>query len=145
MRRLLFGLTILIALAVAQPAVAATRTVTIHRSSFAPSSITIAFGDTVRWRNDDTITHQVVADNGTFASPLLRPGRTYSFTFRASGTYRYRDSIRGFRGTIVVRGAPPSISAGVSASRIVYGSSITVSGVVSNQRAGETVTLLTRP
>ncbi len=44
---------------------AATVTVQIKSSGFSPSSITINHGDTVSWRNVDTVDHQIVADDGS--------------------------------------------------------------------------------
>ena len=76
----------------APQASAATKTVQIQRGSFSPATVSIVAGDTIRWRNADTRDHQVVSTTGTFASPVLRPGRTYSFTFDAR-SYRYRDAL----------------------------------------------------
>jgi plastocyanin len=146
MRRLTPALIAGLALAVASPADAATVTVRIVRAGFSPSAVTIDFGDTVVWRNADTVNHQVVADSGAFASPILRPGRTYSFTFRTAGTFRYRDALaRLERGRVVVRGPPPSVSLAASQSIIVAGQAITLSGVISTRRAGETITLYHAP
>ena len=74
----------LVATLVVAPAASAatTKTVSIKRSSFSPATVNITAGDTIRWRNDDTRNHQVVSTTGTFASPVLAPGRTYSFTVR---------------------------------------------------------------
>jgi plastocyanin len=142
MRRLLAVLAALAALAAASPAGAATITVRITKSGFSPSSATIEFGDTVTWRNADTASHQVVADNGSFASPILAPGKTYSFTFRTAGRFPYHDSIKpSLRGRITVKGPPPSLTLGASAPIVVAGMPSTVSGVVSNHRAGENVTI----
>ncbi len=41
------------------------KTVSINGSSFSPSSLTIAVGDTVRWTNFDNVTHSVTSDAGT--------------------------------------------------------------------------------
>jgi plastocyanin len=148
MRRLTPALIAGLVLTVAAPATAdgATVTVRIVRAGFSPSAVTINFGDTVLWRNADTTNHQVVADSGAFASPVLRPGATYSFTFRTAGTFRYRDALEpSERGRIVVRGPPPSVSLAASQAIVVAGQAITLSGVVSTRRSGETVTLYHAP
>jgi plastocyanin len=146
MRRLLPLAAAGLALAVAPNAVAATRTVNIAKSGFSPVSLTVDVNDIVVWRNTDTVNHQVVADNGSFASPILAPNRTYSFQFKASGTYRYRDALEpAERGTITVKGLPPSLAIALSSPAVTYGSSIHITGQVSNKRAGETVRLLTKP
>jgi plastocyanin len=146
MRRLLVVLGALAALAAASPAGAATITVRITKSGFSPASATIDFGDTVTWRNADTTNHQVVADNGSFASPILAPGKTYSFTFRTAGRFAYHDAIKpSLRARITVKGPPPSITLGASAPIVVSGTPSTVAGVVSNRRAGESVTIWAQP
>jgi plastocyanin len=146
MRRLTPLIAAGLVLAVAAPAEAATVTVRIVRAGFSPSAVTVNFGDTVVWRNADNVNHQVVADTGAFASPILRPGQAFSFTFRTAGTFRYRDALEpSERGRIVVRGPPPSLSLGASQSIIVAGQTITLTGTVSTRRAGESVTLFHVP
>jgi plastocyanin len=145
-RRLLIATTVALSLAAAPAVDAATRTVQITRNGFTPREVSIQLGDSVVWRNADSTARQVVADTGTFASPILQPGRTFTFTFRAAGTFRYRDVFRpAQRGTVRVAGPPPSVSAAVSLPIVIYGQQIHVAGAVSNQRAGETVTILARP
>ena len=146
MRRLTTLVAAVAALAVAAPAEAATVTVRIVRAGFTPAAVTINFGDTVVWRNADTTNHQVVADSGAFASPILRPGQSFSFTFRTSGTFRYRDALEpAERGRVVVRGPPPSVSLGASQSIVVAGQTTTLTGTISTRQAGETVTLYHAP
>jgi plastocyanin len=146
MRRLTPALVAGLALATAAPADGATVTVRIVRAGFSPSAVTINFGDAVVWRNADTVNHQVVADSGAFASPILRPGQAYSFTFRTAGTFRYRDALEpAERGRVVVRGPPPSLSLAASQSIVVAGQTTTLTGTVSTRQAGETVTLYHAP
>jgi plastocyanin len=146
MRRLIPALVVGLTLAVAPPAQAATVTVRIVSSGFSPSAVTIDFGSTVIWRNADNRNHQVVADSGAFASPILRPGQTYSFTFRTSGTFRYRDALEpNERGRVTVRGAPPSLTLAASQPIVVAGAPITLTGTVSTRAAGESVTLYHAP
>jgi plastocyanin len=143
MRRLLLILASLIAtLAVAPAGLAATKGVSIKRSSFSPATVSITAGDTIRWKNNDTRDHQVVSTTGTFASPVLRPGRTYSFKFEVAGTYRYRDAlVPTSAGTIRVAGAPPAVTLGTSLPQIAYGTRITLSGQINSKKAGENVQL----
>ena len=146
MRKLLLLLAATAGLAVTASANAATRNVTITERGFAPANLTIATGDTVRWRNADTVRHQVVATNGAFASPVLLPGRSYAFTFRTAGRYPYRDALRpALRGTVTVTGPPPSVSIAASEPIIVYGTQIRLSGTVSSRRAGEQVRIFSQP
>ena len=143
MRRPLLILAALLAtLVVAPVGSAATKGVSIKRSSFSPATVNITAGDTIRWRNDDTHNHQVVSTTGTFASPVLRPGRTYSFKFDVAGTYRYRDALVPTSiGTIKVAGAPPAVTLATSLPQITYGTRITLSGQINSKRAGENVQL----
>jgi plastocyanin len=124
----------------------ATATVKITRSAFVPAKVTVKVGDSVKWTNTDTISHQVVANNGTFASPVLGAGKSYTFRFRASGTYRYHDGLHPtLTGTVVVTGPPPAVSIGASAPIVVYGQQVVLSGVVSNHLDGEQVTVYQQP
>jgi plastocyanin len=131
---------------VAPAALAATRQVDIRSTGFSPATVTIATGDDVRWTNRDTVNHQVVSDTGAFASPILRPNQSFRFTFRASGTYRYRDALKpAERGTVRVTGPPPSVSLAASTGIDTYGTQITLSGQISNGRAGERVEIFSKP
>jgi plastocyanin len=135
-----------LALIMAAPATSATTTVQIRRAGFVPATVTINQDDAVTWRNRDTIDHQVVANGGQFASPILDPGESYTFTFRNAGTYRYHDGLHPTRrGTITVRGAPPQVSLATSAAVVKHGSGVTLSGTVNNRRSGQTVTIVQVP
>jgi plastocyanin len=141
MRRLLLALVAGLALAVAGAAPAATIAVKITKSGFTPSNVTINFGDTVAWHNSDTADHQLVADDGTFASPILKAGKDYSFTFKRAGSFRYHDALKpALKGRVTVRGPAPALTLGATAPIVTYGT-----GVVNNQKSGETVTLYAKP
>ena len=75
-----------------------------HLEGFSPTRVTIAFGDTVKWTNKDTVQHQVVADGAKFtSSQLIPPRQAYSFTFTKSGVFPYHDGVNARRkGTVVV-------------------------------------------
>jgi plastocyanin len=134
------------ALVLAAPATTATTTVQIKSTGFVPATVTINQDDSVTWTNTDTKDHQVVANGGSFASPILKPGKTYSHVFRGGGTFRYHDGLHPtLKGTVTVRGAPPAVTLAVSAPVVKFGTQVTLSGVVSNKRTGETVTLTALP
>jgi plastocyanin len=146
MRRVIFLLFSALALVLAAPASSATVTVSIKRTAFAPKTVNINQDDSVTWTNNDTINHQVVANNGSFASPILGPGKSWTRKFASGGTYRYHDSLHpALTGTVVVKGAPPQISLVASAPVVKYGAAVTLSGEVSNKKAGQTVTLVQLP
>jgi plastocyanin len=148
MRKLIAALVILAAVLVgASPAAAAvTKTVKIYGSTFTPKSVTITAGDTIRWVNKDNDNHQVYADNGSFVSAILKPTQSFSFTFRAAGTYTYKDELHPkIRGTIIVKGAPPTLTLAASAKYVVAGDKVTLTGIVSNHQAGEQVSIFYQP
>jgi plastocyanin len=146
MRRLIPLAVAAIALVLAAPAATATATVQITRTGFVPATVTINQDDSVTWRNTDTRNHQVVANGGQFASPILRPGQSYTRTFRSGGTFRYHDGLfPSRRGTVVVRGAAPLVTLATSTPMVKFGAQATLTGTVSNRRAGETVTLVQLP
>ena len=146
MRKLILALAAVAALAVAGPAGAATKTINIFGSGFSPKSTTITEGDTVTWVNKDNTTHQILADKGQFVSPVLRTNQKYSFTFNAAGTYTYKDELHPkLTGSIKVNGAPPTLTFAASSQYIVYGDKATLSGVVSNHKGGEAVTIYYQP
>lgn len=146
MRKLILVLAAVAALAVAGPAGAATKTVNIFGSGFSPKSATVTEGDTVTWVNKDNANHQVLADKGQFVSAILRPNQSFSFTFRAAGTYTYADELnRTLKGTITVKGLPPTLTFSASQAIVTYGDKVTLTGVVSNHQAGEQVTIYYQP
>jgi plastocyanin len=146
MRRLVYLVAIALALALPANVLAATKVINIYGTTMQPRSVTIQTGDAVRWVNRDNANHQIVADRGTFASPILRQGQTYTFTFRAAGTFGFRDVVgKAGRGTVRVQGPPPSVTLGTGSPILVFGSTTTLTGTVSNGQASETVTISAQP
>jgi plastocyanin len=145
MRSRILLLALLVALVVLPPAHATTFTVSITKGGFAPSALTIAVGDTVTWRNDDTSSHQIASKSAGFSSPLIKPGETFSFTYKEAGRFSYQDeTVKKNKGTVTVQGAPTtaiSLTAGASSTLIVYGATVTLSGTTSSKRSGDTVTI----
>lgn len=150
MRRIL-GALVLVAAAAAlavAPAGAATVQVAIRSGGFAPSFTSVRAGDTVTWLNADTHDHQVVADDASFASPILRPGGTWSRTFAATGRARYHDGLNGkLKATVEVKAAPipDGVTLALSQPYVHYGEEAHLSGTVSTRRAGEQVVVLAQP
>ena len=125
---------------------AANKTVSIKATGFAPKTVTIAGGDTVTWKNVDTVNHQVVANSGAFASGQIGPNRIYAKRIDTPGTYGYHDALHPtLKGTVKVTGAPPSVSIAASTPIAVYGDSIHVSGAVVPAVVGDTVTVWGQP
>jgi len=145
-KALLLGVSILALVLGAVALAAVTRVVAIKPAGFEPATRTIQTGDSIRWRNDDTTDHQVVADNGLFASPVLKPKQNYQKTFTTSGTYRYRDALEpSERGTIVVQGPPPSVTIAASTPAVFFGAGVRLTGQISSGAVGQVVQIWERP
>jgi len=83
----------------------ATRTVLIQNFSYKPAHITIKRGTKVTWINKDMTKHTATANNGAFDSGVLRPGQSYSHTFKTAGrTNNYHCEIHPFiKGSVTVK------------------------------------------
>jgi len=106
-------------------AIASPQVVTIKMldvpAAFEPGTVTIKVGDTVEWRNVGNEVHHATTDpsmaiNGgdvgspagvePFDSGFLKPGATFSHTFKVAGTYRYACAVHetsGMIGEIIVK------------------------------------------
>ncbi len=145
-RILLLPLALLATLVVVASAGAETKTVQITKSGFTPTATTITVGDTVTWHNADTANHQVVANDGSFASPVLKPGESFSFTFQKAGKVNYHDALATTnKGSVTVNAPPASVTLSAAAQTVTYGNSTRVSGTVTNQLVNEPVTLTSQP
>lgn len=81
---------------------------------FTPSTVFIKAGQSVTWANQGTTLHTATADDRSWDSGALDPGKTWSHTFSDSGTYTYFSAtdvtfgangarLVPFRGTVVVQ------------------------------------------
>lgn len=79
--------------------------VSIDGFAFAPVTLTVSAGTTVTWTNRDEEPHTVAASDGSFHSPGMGTGATFTHTFSTAGTFDYVCSIHPMmRGTVVVTG-----------------------------------------
>lgn len=77
--------------------------VSIDDFAFAPATLTVRAGTTVTWTNHDEEPHTVAASDGSFHSPGMGTGATFSHLFPATGTFDYVCSIHPMmHGTVVV-------------------------------------------
>ncbi|OCB64197.1 amidase [Mycobacterium malmoense] len=77
--------------------------VNIDGFAFAPATLTVSVGTTVTWTNRDEEPHTVAASDGSFHSPGMGTGATFTHTFTTPGTFEYVCSIHPMmRGTVVV-------------------------------------------
>ncbi len=87
-----------------------TGVVIMQNIAFVPPIVTIQHGQTVLWRNADSVNHAIVsgtpgAPDGKFQSGTLAPGQSYQFTFTQAGTYPYFDAVYGvsMTGQVIVQ------------------------------------------
>jgi plastocyanin len=84
----LLALVLAVAAAAAVPASGATRGVRLVDNAFAPRTLTVRKGDTVRFRWAGRQPHNVVSRRGVrFRSPVQRSG-TFSQRVRRAGSYQ---------------------------------------------------------
>ena len=135
------------ALVLATASAAATSTVAIRSTGFSPASLTVNHGDKVTFRNLDKVDHQVVADDGSFASPILHANQSWTIAaLNTAGTFRYHDALYPRRtGKITVKGPPPAVTLALSIPIVNYGTAITLSGTVSSALPNESVELDQQP
>jgi plastocyanin len=145
MKRFLL-LPVLAAFLLASPtAFAATKTVSITNAGFVPNTITIDVGDSITWTNSDTKNRQPISQNASFASPILKPGESYTFQFKSDGKFNVTDAlVKNQKMTVTVKKAPapvgsPTLSA--NKSKVIFGGAVVLSGKLPVSKAGEKVTL----
>jgi plastocyanin len=73
---------------------------------YSPDSITVVIGvnNTVKWTNNDTATHTVTANGGSFDSGPIAPGATFTYEFLVPGVYEYHCTYHPWMtGTVTVK------------------------------------------
>ena len=74
-------------------------------NSYSPNPATVKAGQTVSWRNADSVAHTATADAGAFDTGTIAVGATSSpIAMATAGSYPYHCTIHGFvmTGTLVV-------------------------------------------
>jgi hypothetical protein len=144
MRKLFVVLAVLVVVGIV-PAFAQAANITITKTGFVPSSVTIHPGESITWTNSDAIDHQVSSTKASLASPVMHTGQTYSFTFAAVGTFSVTDLLNNKvkAGTVSVKTAvvAQTVSIATSATSMNFNGSVTLSGVVSTHAPNQTVTI----
>jgi|WetSurMetagenome_2_1015567.scaffolds.fasta_scaffold413937_1 plastocyanin len=73
---------------------AATVTITISGFAFGPNAASLKAGQTVAWKNSDSVSHTATADGGAFDTGVIAPGATSTpVTVSATGTFAYHCAI----------------------------------------------------
>jgi len=75
----------------------------IQAMAFSPTTLTVTAGTSVKWTNNDAVTHTVSSDSTFFDSGNVLPNGVYSYTFNTAGTFAYHCKIHpSMKATIVV-------------------------------------------
>jgi plastocyanin len=78
--------------------------VSIKNFAYAPPSLTVSKGTTVKFTNDDTTEHTATASGGAFDTGSIETGKTKSVTLDDSGTFSYVCTFHPFmHGTVTVK------------------------------------------
>lgn len=99
----LAALAVVAAVAATPGSAAAPADVEMPEKLYVPRHLDVLVGTTVTWRNTDRTTHTVTEDEDVFDSGHLRPGDSFSRTFRERGTFTFHCTIHRFmRGSLSV-------------------------------------------
>jgi len=146
MKKTIMLLTAVLVLALPASGSAAGTTVKIVPGTFTPRHVTIVTGDTITWTNNTNGRHQVVSDDGSFTSPVLTAGQSYSNTFNAAGKFAYHDSLHpALGGTVTVNGPAANLTLSSDSSAVLYGDGTTLSGKISGGTSSQSVVISSRP
>lgn len=81
-------------------------TVVVQDFAFHPQEVVIEAGTTLTWTNQESgVSHTATAEDRSWDSGVLRPGRLFEMRFSEAGTYPYFCTIHPrMRGVVVVEG-----------------------------------------
>jgi plastocyanin len=69
---------------------------------FGPRRIEIPVGGSITWTNNDPLVHTITADDGSWDSGPIEPGKTWTHTFTQPGEYSFHCTPHPFMKAIVV-------------------------------------------
>jgi plastocyanin len=148
MRKLLVPLLAVAALAAAGVAAGgSSKTVTISKTGYTPTAVSITTGDAVVFNNTDTVAHTVKFNPTTgmncgAAVPLvIAASGSASCTFSSAGKFKFSDAAsnkKAFHGTITVV-LPLVSSFSVAPKAVVYGGKSTLSGKLASGQSGQQI------
>jgi plastocyanin len=110
-------------------ALAAATTVSLGSDGPQPATVTIQWGDTVTFRNDDTRPHGITIPRVVQQSPLIQPGGTWTRVFDGrAGNYGYRQTEgRAHLGSVMVE-LKGKVTLKAVPVTVAYGKRVTFSG-----------------
>lgn len=65
-------------------------------SQFAPPAAQVYVNTIVRWTNKDSVARSVQADDGSFRSPSIAPGASWTYRPTKTGRFNYHDGTRPY-------------------------------------------------
>ncbi|MHB8572182.1 MAG: cupredoxin domain-containing protein [Candidatus Dormibacteria bacterium] len=91
------------------PALASQSTVTIAQYAYTPNPITIQAGDSIVWRNSDSVAHTATQDSSGFDTGTIAAGQSSApIQFNTAGTFLYHCTFHAqMHGSISVQGSAP--------------------------------------
>jgi plastocyanin len=75
--------------------------ITMRNLAYSATAVAISAGQTVLWVNEDAVPHTVTADDGSFDSGNIDPGRSWARTFERAGTVAYHCTPHPFMKAVV--------------------------------------------
>ena len=69
---------------------------------FGPRRIEISAGGSVTWTNNDPLVHTITADDGSWDSGPIEPGKTWTHTFTQAGEYAFHCTPHPFMKAVIV-------------------------------------------
>jgi plastocyanin len=128
----------------------ASQTVTISKTGYKPTAVSITTGESVLFSNSDSAAHAVSFKSTTGMScgvgiPFtVQPGQSVSCTFASTGKFSFSDPAakgKNFHGSVTVAKALTS-SLAVKPTAVIYGGKTTLAGVLASQLAGQSLQVL---
>jgi plastocyanin len=156
MRKLLLSLLAVASLAaagaivgLARPATTASQTITISKTGYKPTAVSIFNGDSVLFANSDTVAHTVTFKTTTGVkcptTPLVvQAGQSASCTFSSAGKFNFSDPAgkgKTFKGTVTVT-TPLGTSLAVTPKTLSYGLKATLAGTLTSKLSGQQLQVL---
>jgi plastocyanin len=78
--------------------------VTIKDMEYQPPTLTVEVGDTVKWNNEDIVSHTVTAMNKAFDSGTILRGHSWKLAVKKRGTFAYTCTFHpNMNGVLIVR------------------------------------------
>jgi plastocyanin len=153
MWKIAIGAVLALPLTATATASAATIDVSITKTAYVPSTLSLSTADTLKFTNNDTTPHQVAfkTTSGVTCSPspfVLQPAQSGTCTFTSPGTFSYSDpTSTALQGSLTVtQPAPPAtLTLFAQPDTAVYAGKVTLTGELSTKKAGADIVVLATP